>query len=147
MPQRAIPFNPEFTLILTPDTLHPPLKTLLSPALTPLRGGEGEESALSRFMESFLKKSIALVLAFLCGCQGGIVEIEAVEDLIVIVAWRGNRTVGEFARVGAFEEQGGGPCGSEVGMNQRIVKGVVLVAEDFNGRPPWPGGRVGFGVP
>ena len=46
-------------------------------------------------------------LLLLSGFQRRIIQVEAVEDLIVVVARRGMRMVGEGLGVGALEEQHG----------------------------------------
>src|SRR6266540_122745 len=76
-----------------------------------------------------------------------VVEIETVEDLVVVVARRGIRMIGELASVGAFKDKDGRSPGGELGVQPRIVEGVVLVRQDFHGLAPRPGRNIGLGVP
>src|SRR5258707_14930782 len=73
--------------------------------------------------------------------------MEPVKNLVVIVARRRSRFIGELHGVGAFEDEDWRVFGRELGMNARVVESIVLVSQDFYGRSPRASGRVGLGIP
>src|SRR6266545_4575169 len=76
-----------------------------------------------------------------------VVEIKAVENLVVVVTRRGRRLVGELLRVGPFKYQNRRIRRRELRVNPWIIKRVILVAEDFHRGPPQPDKRFSFRIP
>lgn len=64
------------------------------------------------------------------------VEIEPIEDLVVIVAGRRLRSIGEHRGVGAFEVEIRASLGREFGMELGVVKRVVVVGDDLHRAAP-----------
>src|ERR1041384_3787995 len=79
--------------------------------------------------------------------QRRVVQVEAVEHLVVLVARRGRGAIGELLRVRPLKEEGGRVLGRELGVDARVVEGVVLVGQHLHRRPPGARRRIRLGVP
>ena len=76
-----------------------------------------------------------------------VVEIQAIEDLVVVVPWRCFLGCRERPRVGRFEEQNRRTGFGELRMQLRVVEGVLVVRDDLDRAAPGACWRVCFGVP
>src|SRR5579862_7779118 len=79
--------------------------------------------------------------------EGRVVEVEAVEELRVLVARRRRRPVGKLLGVAPLEDQHRRLRRRELRMKPRIVERVVVVGEHLDRGPPGPRQRLRFRVP
>jgi hypothetical protein len=69
-----------------------------------------------------------------------VIEVEAVEDLVVIVARSCQRMTGEGLRVSPLEQENGRILGGELGMQTRVIKCVMLCVTIFTASFHGPSG-------
>ena len=79
--------------------------------------------------------------------EGWVGEVEAVEDLVVVVAWGFAGVAGEFCGVGAFEVDDAAVLLVHEGVVDWVVEGVGRVGGDLDGFGEWAVGGAGFGEP
>ena len=83
----------------------------------------------------------------LSGFQSGVFEVEAVEELVVVVAGDGGGVAGEGAGEGAFEVDEAAVLLIEEGVVGGVVETVVGMGGDLDSGAPGAGEVAAFGVP
>lgn len=79
--------------------------------------------------------------------ETGVVEVEAVEELIVVVTGNSGGVAGEGAGEGAFEVDEAAVLLVEEGVVGGIVEAVVGMGGDLHGGAPGAGEVKTFGIP
>lgn len=88
-----------------------------------------------------------LFIAFERQAKARVVQVEAVHDLVVVVAWGLKGVSGEGVAVGSFEEDDPSGVLVEEGVLLGVVEGVFVVGDDFSGEGPGSCGGIGLGEP